>query len=59
MKTVYRVFAGAAMREVKATIQPLEIAASPGDVVFFHHRCVHSTGINTNKNSVRHAVIMG
>ena len=49
---------GAAMRQVRATIQPVEITASAGDAVFFHHRCVHSTGINTNPTSVRHAVIM-
>jgi hypothetical protein len=36
----------------------VEIAASPGDCVFFHHRCVHSTGINTNPSAVRHAAIM-
>jgi ectoine hydroxylase-related dioxygenase (phytanoyl-CoA dioxygenase family) len=42
------------MRKVRRTIQPVEIAASAGDMVFFHHRCVHSTGINTNPLSVRH-----
>lgn len=46
--------AGDAMRKVRRTIQPVEIAASAGDMVFFHHRCVHSTGINTNPLSVRH-----
>ena len=40
------------------TIRSVEIAASTGDVVFLHHRCVHSTGLNVNPTSVRNAVIM-
>ncbi len=47
---------GAALAQVQATIQPVELSGSTGTVVFWHHRLVHAAGINT-RNTVRHATL--
>ena len=43
------------LTQVAAEITPVEIAASPGDVIFWHGRMVHSSGIHHGTN-IRWAV---
>jgi hypothetical protein len=43
-----------ALAEVQAQIRPFEASGPAGTVVFWHHRLVHTAGVNTRK-TVRHA----
>ena len=36
----------AELEEIRETVAPAEIVGRPGDVVFWHHRMVHSGGVN-------------
>ena len=37
---------GAAMERVKESIRPVEFSGEAGDAIFFHHRVLHSGGVN-------------
>lgn len=37
---------GEAMQRIKATTRPVEFSGKAGDCIFFHHRVLHSGGIN-------------
>lgn len=45
-----------ALAGVGAEIRPFEVSGPAGTVVFWHHRLVHTAGINT-RNTVRHATL--
>ena len=45
-----------AVARVEASTRPIEVTGPPGTVVFWHHRLVHTAGINTLPQ-VRHATL--
>ena len=47
---------GDALADVQARIRPVELSGPAGMVVFWHHRIVHTAGINT-RDTVRHATL--